>query len=187
MVVTILYMPLVLPLLLQGVEVNPWEIARSLIILMLIPLAIGLFVKARYEPTAESLQPHMSQTSSMALILLMVSAIVLNFSTIIGVIGTGAILAILIFLIVALVLGYVLGGSESDIRSVLGLGTAQRNLSAALVVAAQNFADNPNVLTMILVAGLVGLVLLMVVGGELGKRTPAASSASEVTLTSENL
>jgi BASS family bile acid:Na+ symporter len=170
MVVTILYMPLVLPLLLQGVEVNPWEIARSLIMLMLIPLAIGLFVKARYESTAESLQPHMSQTSTVALVLLMVSAILLNFSTIIGVIGTGGILAILIFLIVALVLGYVLGGSESDIRSVLGLGTAQRNLSAALVVAAQNFADDPNVLTMILVAGLVGLVLLMVVGGELGKR-----------------
>lgn len=177
MVVTILYMPLVLPLLLQGVEVNPWEIARSLIILMLIPLAIGLFVKARYEPTAESLQPHMSQTSTVALVLLMVSAILLNFSTIIGVIGTGGILAILIFLIVALVLGYVLGGSESDIPSVLGLGTAQRNLSAALVVAAQNFADDPNVLTMILVAGLVGLVLLMVVGGELGKRTPAAEAA----------
>ena len=35
MLVTIIYMPLVLPLLLQGVEVDPWEIARSLIILML--------------------------------------------------------------------------------------------------------------------------------------------------------
>lgn len=70
------------------------------------------------------------------------------------------------------------GFSAPDLSStVLGLGTAQRNLSAALVVAAQNFADDPNVLTMILVAGLVGLVLLMVVGGELGKRTPAAEAA----------
>jgi len=60
---------------------------------------------------------------------------------------------------------------------VLGLGTAQRNLSAALVVAGQNFADDPNVLSMILVAGLVGLVLLMVIGGELGRR--AAEPAAE--------
>ena len=177
MVVTIIYMPLVLPLLLQGVEVNPLEIARSLIVLMLIPLAIGLFVKARYESTAESLQPHMSQTSTVAMALLLVSALVLNFDTMIGVIGTGGILAILIFLIVALVIGYFLGGAEAGIRSVLGLGTAQRNLSAALVVAAQNFADDPNVLTMILVAGTVGLVLLMVSAGELGKRTPAASAS----------
>jgi BASS family bile acid:Na+ symporter len=177
MVVTIIYMPLVLPLLLQGVEVNPLEIARSLIVLMLIPLAVGLFVKARYESTAESLQPHMSQTSTVAMALLLVSALVLNFSTMIGVIGTGGILAILIFLIVALVVGYFLGGAEANIRSVLGLGTAQRNLSAALVVAAQNFADDPDVLTMILVAATVGLVLLMVAAGELGKRAPAAPAS----------
>ena len=46
MLVTIIYLPLVLPLLLGNVEVNPWDIARSLIVLMLIPLAIGLFVNA---------------------------------------------------------------------------------------------------------------------------------------------
>jgi BASS family bile acid:Na+ symporter len=176
MVVTIIYMPIVLPLLLQGVEVNPWDIAKSLIIMMLVPLAIGLFIKARYESTAESLQPHMSQTSTVAIAILMVTGIVLNFSAIVGVIGTGAIIAILVFLVVALILGYFLGGAESGTRSVLGLGTAQRNLSAALVVAAQNFADDPNVLTMILVAGLVGLVLLMVVGGELGRREEAPTS-----------
>jgi BASS family bile acid:Na+ symporter len=180
MVVTIVYMPLVLPFLLSGVEINPWEIARSLVIMMLIPLAIGLFVKARYESIAESLQPHMSQTSTVAIVLLMVSALVLNFSAIVGVIGTGAIIAILIFLLVAFVLGYFLGGSEASTRSVLGLGTAQRNLSAALVVAGQNFADDPNVLVMILVAGLIGLVLLMVIGGEMGRRVaePAAASNS---------
>lgn len=47
MVVTISYMPLVLPLLLQGLEVNPWVIAQSLILIMLVHLAIGLFIKAR--------------------------------------------------------------------------------------------------------------------------------------------
>ena len=171
MVVTIIYMPLVLPLLLQGVEVDALEIAKSLIFLMLIPLIIGLFVKARYESIAETLQPHMSTTSTAAIAVLMVTGILLNFSAIVGIIGTGGVVAILIFLIGALLMGYFLGGSDGQIRSVLGLGTAQRNLSAAIVVAAQNFSDDPNVMTMILVAGLIGLVLLMVVGGELGKRS----------------
>ena len=44
MVVTIIYLPLVMPLLLPGVAVNPMDIAGSLIVLMLIPLAIGLFI-----------------------------------------------------------------------------------------------------------------------------------------------
>ena len=42
-----------------------------------------------------------------------------------------------------------------------------------MVVAGQNFSDDPNVLVMILVAGLLGLVLLMVIGGELGRRSEA--------------
>src|SRR3954452_11595725 len=41
MVITGGYMPIVLPLLLPGVSVNPASLARSLILLMLLPLAIG--------------------------------------------------------------------------------------------------------------------------------------------------
>jgi BASS family bile acid:Na+ symporter len=41
MIVTIIYLPIVLPLLLGGVDVNPWDIAKSLIVMMLIPLVVG--------------------------------------------------------------------------------------------------------------------------------------------------
>jgi BASS family bile acid:Na+ symporter len=108
----------------------------------------------------------------------MVTGIILNWSSIVGFIGTGAILAILIFLIVAFIIGFFSGGSDSRIRSVLGLGTAQRNLSAAMVVAALNFSDDPNVLSFILVAGLIGLVVLMVIGGELGRRSQVEAPTS---------
>ena len=48
MIVTIVYAPLVLPLLLPGVQVDVAAIAQSLILLMLLPLALGLLVKWRY-------------------------------------------------------------------------------------------------------------------------------------------
>ena len=54
MVTSVLYMPLMLPLLLRGVTVNPWDIARPLIFLMLLPLAAALFVKAHYAQRAGS-------------------------------------------------------------------------------------------------------------------------------------
>ena len=57
MVTTVLYMPLMLPLLVGGVTVNPWDIARPLIFLMLFPLAAALFVKARYTQRADILAP----------------------------------------------------------------------------------------------------------------------------------
>ncbi|HSN74669.1 MAG TPA: bile acid:sodium symporter, partial [Anaerolineae bacterium] len=52
MVVTVFYLPIVLPLLLPGVEINPWDIAKSLIVLMLIPLAIGLLFKSHSPDSA---------------------------------------------------------------------------------------------------------------------------------------
>ena len=47
MVVTVAYLPTVLPMLLPGITVHPWNIARSLLLLMLLPLVIGLVLKAR--------------------------------------------------------------------------------------------------------------------------------------------
>lgn len=40
------------------------EIARSLILLMLVPLGIGLLIYARYEFVANFLQPPMAQASA---------------------------------------------------------------------------------------------------------------------------
>lgn len=176
MVVTIIYMPIVLPLFLSGVEINPWDIAKSLIVLMLLPLGIGLFMKARWPATAKELQGLMSSASSFAILLLLVGAIILQWSAIVSLIGTGGLIAILIFLLVSLALGYFAGGSDPATRSVMGLGTAQRNVSAALVVGAQNFSDSPSVLVTVIVGALIGLVLLMPIAAELGKRTVGSDS-----------
>jgi len=70
-------------------------------------------------------------------------------------------------------LGYLLGGSRGEIRSVLGLGTAQRNIGGALTIAASNFADDPNVTVMVIVAAVILMVVLMPVAGEIGKRSNA--------------
>ncbi len=174
MVVTIIYLPLVLPLLLSGVEVNPWDIAQSLIFMMLIPLAIGLFVKARYEDAAAKIQPTFGQASNIAIIALLVLGVVLNFKDMIALVGSWGILAGIIFVVIALVAGYFMGGSDPGVKSVMGLGTAQRNISAALVVAAQNF--DTNVITYIMVFSVLGFVILMPAAGELGKRMKEAEA-----------
>ena len=183
MVVTVVYMPLVLPLLLSGVSINAWDIAKSLIFLMLLPLGIALFVKARWSEIADGLHPLMAQASSIGIVVLIVGGVILQWDNIVSLIGTGGLIAIVIFLLVALVLGYFAGGSDAGTRSVMGLGTAQRNLSAAMVVAAQNFSDKPNVLLTVIVAGIIGLVLLMPIAGELGKRMSSTGSSAEATPT----
>lgn len=171
MVATIVYMPVILPRLLQDVSVDPWSIARPLILLMLIPLAIGLLFKARYAAIADTLHPYMSRASTIALILLITSGLLAHVKAVLAVFGSGGIIALLLFLALAFVFGYFLGGRDGTVRSVLGMGTAQRNLSAALVIATANFAGNPDVVVMVLVLGLIDLIMLMLIAGELGRRS----------------
>ena len=58
----------------------------------------------------------------------------------------------------------------------MGLGTAQRNIAAALVVANQSFED-PNVGVMVVVVAIVGLVTLMPLSRALGRRIAAPTVA----------
>ncbi|MGI9667174.1 MAG: bile acid:sodium symporter family protein [Acidimicrobiia bacterium] len=176
MVTTIIYMPIVLPLLIGEVDINPWDIARSLILAMLLPLGIGLLMNARWSDMAKGLQPHMAAASTYSIVLMLIGAIVLQWQQIVSLIGTGGLLAIMIFLLVALVLGYFAGGADPRTRSVMGLGTAQRNLSAALVVGGMNFSSTPNVLITVIAAGLIGLALLLPISGELGRRASSNTS-----------
>jgi len=169
MVVTIVYLPLVLPLVVTGVEVNPLDIARSLIIMMLIPLAIGLFIKARYEDAAEKIRPTFASASNIAILVLIVLGVVLNFESMIALIGSKGLLAAALFIVGALIAGYLLGGKDRSIKSVMALGTGQRNISAALVVAAQNF--DSDVITFVLVFAVIGFIVLFPAAGELGKRS----------------
>ena len=177
MVVTIVYLPIVLPLLLPGVRVNPVSIAVSLVLTMLLPLGIALLVRARYPEPAGQLQPHMTQVSNVALLLVLVTSLLANFQEIIGVIGTGGILAVLILIGGGVVIGSLLGGPGSDTRTVLSLGTGQRNISAALLVSAESFTD-PNVLAMVLVGSTVGLFVLLPLAFEIGKRATAPTTTS---------
>ncbi len=187
MVVTIVYLPLVLPLLLPGVEVDAGQIALSLIVTMLVPLLIGLFIKARYEGVAETLQPVMSQISNVSLALLLVLMLGLNIRNVIDLFGTGAILATLLFIAISLLVGYLLGGPGTGTKQVLALGSGQRNLAAAFVIATANFADQPNVLVYLAAAGLVGMVVTLPTAAEFGKRSTSTSVSDEPSLRSHDI
>mgnify|MGYP001120468672 CR=1 FL=1 len=72
MVVTVFFLPFVLPLLLTGVEVDAGSIAKSLIVLMLIPLILGLLVKSHAPDTAKNWAPAMNKIGSLGILILLV-------------------------------------------------------------------------------------------------------------------
>ncbi len=157
---TIIYMPIVLPLVLQNVQVSAWDIAKPLIFVMLSPLLIGLLIFSRYEAIANTLRPIMLQTSSTTLILGLVTSLILQFNNLIYLVKSGAIIATFAFIAISFGLGYFLGGFDSDIQRVLAVGTAQRNIAAALLVSGSNF-DDPTTISVIVVTSLSMVVMIL--------------------------
>jgi BASS family bile acid:Na+ symporter len=170
MVLTVAYMPLVLPLLLEGVSVDPMKIARSLLLLMLLPLGVGLAVKAKFGRIAEKMHAPLNRTSSLSLALLILLLLVTKIQNVISLFGTRGILASILFLLGGAGIGWLLGGPAFGTKGVLALGTAQRNIAASLLVGGENF-DDPNVLVMVVVVAVVGLLILMPLARLLGARS----------------
>ncbi len=168
MVVTVGYLPLVLPSLLPGVTVNPAQIARSLFLLMLLPLAGALAVKAYFADVAARTKPLLDRLSNLGLIVLVVLITVTNVNNVLAVFGTRGILAGLLFIAMGFAIGWMLGGPDTSTRRVLALGTAQRNIAAALVVGSQSFSD-PKVVVMVVVVAIVSLLVLMPLSRKLAK------------------
>ena len=169
MVVTIFYLPVVLPLLLTGVEVDAGAIAQSLIVLMLIPLILGLLIKSHSPDTAKNWAPAMNKIGALGIVILLVVGLGLNVANVISLIGTGGFLALLLFIVGSLLIGFVVGGRDQSVRNVMGLGTAQRNVSAAILITLQNFSGTTAVPYVLVAAILIPLILLPL-GRWLGNR-----------------
>jgi predicted Na+-dependent transporter len=168
MIVTIIYVPIVLPLLLQGVEVNAWDIAKSLIVTMLLPIILGLLYRSHSAEEAGQWAATLNKASGLALLVMLVVGLGLNISNILSLIGSFGFLALLLFVVGSLLIGFLMGGRDPGVRSVMGLGTAQRNVAAAILVASLNF---PGSLTLIyiLVASIILPLILIPTARRLGR------------------
>ena len=172
---TILFMPFALPLMIPGLQANPWSVAQPLLLLIFLPFAAGMLFKNRAPALAARAAPVFAKIGNFSLLLLFVLLVALNVRALLGVVGSGAILAAALHGTGLFAAGWMLGGSRPEVRGVLSLGTAARNFGAALVPAANSFKD-PNVSLMILVSAIVGLIVSFLEARWVRSRMPSSPS-----------
>ena len=156
-VATVVLMPLAVPLIVPGLSVDAWTVARPLVILLFLPMAAGMAVNTLAPSLAARLLGIVRPVANAATVLLLVAIAVRYFEGFVGAIGSYAIAAQLIYA-VGLVLGaYALGtGMPAGQRSVLSLGACTRNLGAAL---APLLITPPDPRAMVMVALAVPITL----------------------------
>jgi BASS family bile acid:Na+ symporter len=168
MVVTVVYTPIVLPMVLSGIGVDAWAVAKSLLLQLLVPIAIGMLAAQFLPDFATSVQPWVGWLGNIALYTLVGSTLIGYLPNMVGIIGTGAILVGLVFVAAAFGMGYMMGAGKDHLQDVGGLATAQRNTAAGVIIAVQNFTD-PNVLVMLTLANMLGIVMLLLIAKVLSR------------------
>src|SRR3954447_17479504 len=99
----------------------------------------------------------------------MVATFGANLHELIAIVRTGAVIAGVLLILGAFVAGFLL--SRHERRAVLSPGTAQRNIAAAMVLAARDFKD-PDVLVMVTATTLAGLLVLFPIAWLLSRHAP---------------
>ena len=174
MVGSVLFLPVALPRMIPGVEADPWPLLRPLLLTMLLPLAVGMAVRRWAAAKAELVRPTVERLATVSMVGAVLLLVGLNAGPMLGTFGSGAALTAAAFVALSAAAGYALGGPARETRSVLGVGTGQRNVAAALVIATQNFTD-PGVVVMLLVSTFAGLVVLLA-AARVWARPPAGVS-----------
>ena len=158
-VLTILYMPFVLPYLVPGTEIGIWEIAKPLLLQMFVPLVIGLGVR-HFSPgvAAKTLKPaHV--IVNLSLLVFLVLAVLLHHDALLATAGTGAVTFAVALTLLTFGVGYILGPGDQKGKVTMGLATTARNIGAAATIATANFGDEPEVLITIAVCMFVVFAL----------------------------
>ncbi len=179
-VLTVPFMPLVLPRFLDGLPVDAGAIASTLLQQMVLPIVIGMLAARFARGIATKVQPWVAKLGNVALYVVIGATFIGYFPNMVDLLGTGALLAGLVFIVGSFGAGYLAGRGRDQLEDVGGLATAQRNTAAALTVA-QNFT-NPDVLVVITMVSTVGIVLLLFLARRLTRDNawnPAPPRASE--------
>lgn len=160
-VITIIYVPVMIGIFLPDVEFDLKHLLMKLILTIVVPLLLGLFIRSRFEKIAHTIEKYLHLISRLFMVLLLLTLIGLFYKQIVGLIGTYAILAGVIFVFAGFGIGYLLGWPEQSSRLAMAFMHGARNLSVAVIAASSAFSDQPNVMLMIAVMAILMLGILI--------------------------
>ena len=140
------------------VRLNMLASLGMLVATISLPLAAGVFVRHRAPNLARRLLRPVEVISEAAGAVSLAFVTVAEFGSIVS-LGWRAWIAMAIIFELSLLLGWGLGGPERGARQVVALGTSNRNIALALLVALQSFGGTP------VVSAVVGNGLLLIALG----------------------
>jgi predicted Na+-dependent transporter len=179
--VNIVAVPLWAGQVVTGASISAWDIVKSLLALVLLPLVIGLFVRARYSEHAPGWRDSLTKAANLALVVALSTGIAANWSTIKSMFGSWVIVVAILIAILAgalgLLLGVLVGGRSAEVRTTTGLVSIFRFGSLGLIIIGSQLHGDPTYLGPAITFSLVDFVLPLALAVEIGHRVGRSAPA----------
>ena len=179
----VVFMPLMGPLLIKGVTINPVALAKPLFLFLLVPLVIGAATRHYADTVATKILPAVAGLAKLSTLLVAAACFVVYGGAMLDTAGSFALLSCTIFMVAKGLITYRFGfGLKQNQRSVMSLGMLTPN-GAAMFVAILAIPDaDPRILTMAVMWTVWSIPVAMIAARIFAKHA-AAAGAAEVAAT----
>ena len=189
-----LALPPVLSLLGTGATPSMWLVLWPMLLFMALPLAVGMFIRARYLNLAMQLGPYLGPISITFLVVHITLFIGYTWSDVVSLAGGGVLAFALVFPLAGMLIGYLLSppyvlspvpaaDPQRGTKIVSAVAVAQQNTGAAICCAIFPLGVYTVAGDFILVGAITTIIVVMFTMAELGarfeKHQPAAPAPAQ--------
>lgn len=133
-----------------GIAVPAGQVSSVVATGIIAPLVIGLMLRQFAPQFASRLTRPLSVFATFLLIVSFIPVLVKLWPSLGAMVGNGTLIALVIFAIVGILAGHVLGGPDSDNRTVLALASSTRHPGVAMAIAHSIFPEQGAVIAVVL-------------------------------------
>ena len=178
---TVVLMPLMAPLLIQGLTISTWALAKPLLLTVLLPLIIGVAVREYAATVANRVFPAVKAIAVLSTLLTIVFCLALYGRAMLNTAGSYALLSMTLFMVGMGLITYRFGfGLKQTERSVMALGMGTRNIAAVLAGALAIPNADPRIVVMVIMWTLWSVVLAFAAAPLLAKQAVKTAMRGEV-------
>ena len=157
---TVLLMPLMAPLLIQGVTISTWSLAKPLLLTILLPLMVGAAIRQYADTVATKIFPAVKGLALLSTALTILWCLLIYGRGMLNTAGSFALLSMTLFMVGMGLITYRFGfGMKQSQRSVMALGMGTRNVAAVLAAALAIPNADPRIVVMTVMWTLWSVVL----------------------------
>jgi BASS family bile acid:Na+ symporter len=175
---TVVLMPLMAPLMIKGVAISAWALAKPLLLTILLPLIIGAAIRYYNDTMATKIFPATKLIAQLSTLLTIVWCLVLYGSSMLDTAGSFALLSMTLFMVGMAVVTYYFGfGLKQAQRSVMALSMGTRNIAAVLAAALAIPNADTRIVTMVVMWTLWSVVLAAIGARIFSKQAEKATAS----------